>query len=435
MLKARQKFGKYVIEGKLAEGGFAVVYRARDTIEGIRVALKIPYAHLMSEEALAAFRHEVRIAAQLQHPHILPLKYADFINDRFVIITALGESSLEERMQRRMSPEKGIDFARQMLSAVAYAHEHRIIHCDIKPDNFILFPGDCLRLADFGIARVAQKTLQGSGAGTVGYIAPEQAMGKPSLRSDVFSLGIVLYRLFSGLLPEWPYDWPPPGIIRVRKRFHPQLEALMRRAMEVNAKKRYADARQMLASFQRIKDPTKPVRKTTRRSATSKTSVATNRKWKAVQIREFQQQFGRILEAKHGCHHCGGPVSECMQACPWCGKDIGKHRGEVRFSLHCPRCYRGVKSDWRYCPWCYGPGFEPATSRKLPDHRYSAKCTNASCGRRDLMPFMRYCPWCRRRIRRKWSIPSSPDKCAKCGWGVLKDFWGFCPWCSERITK
>ena len=76
MLRAKQRFGKYVIERKLGEGGFAVVYQARDTIEGVRVALKIPYAHLVTDDSMEDFRHEVRLAAKLEHPNILPLKCA-----------------------------------------------------------------------------------------------------------------------------------------------------------------------------------------------------------------------------------------------------------------------------------------------------------------------------------------------------------------------
>ena len=117
MLRARQRFGKYIIERRIAEGGFASVYQASDTIEGIRVALKIPHPHMMNEQTLASFRQEARLAAKLDHPNILPLKYADFIDDKFVIVTALSESTLEDRLQKRLAKQTAIDFSKQMLLA------------------------------------------------------------------------------------------------------------------------------------------------------------------------------------------------------------------------------------------------------------------------------------------------------------------------------
>ena len=89
-LRTRQRFGKYVIERRIGEGGFATVYQARATIEGIRVALKIPHTHFMSGETLDMFRQEVRLAAGLDHPHILPLKYADYIEGHFVVPMTTG---------------------------------------------------------------------------------------------------------------------------------------------------------------------------------------------------------------------------------------------------------------------------------------------------------------------------------------------------------
>src|SRR5918993_4176873 len=96
-LRAKQKLGKYTIERKLGEGGFATVYQARDEIEGIRVAVKLPHAHLLTGAAMEDFRREVRMVAQLEHPNILPLKTAQYINDHFVIVSALGQMTLEER--------------------------------------------------------------------------------------------------------------------------------------------------------------------------------------------------------------------------------------------------------------------------------------------------------------------------------------------------
>jgi len=198
VLRAKQKLGKYRIERRLAEGGFANVFQAYDTIEGVRVALKVPHPELLTRGVLEDFRNEVRLMAQLDHPHVLPLKDASFIGPHFVVAFPLGERTLADRIQNRVSLPAALDYAGQMLSAVAYAHSRRVMHCDIKPENFLLFPGNRLRLSDFGIAKVARRTIQASGSGTVGYVAPEQAMGKPSFRSDVFSLGLILYRMLSG---------------------------------------------------------------------------------------------------------------------------------------------------------------------------------------------------------------------------------------------
>ena len=255
VLRARQKLGKYRIERRLADGPLAAVYQAFDTIHGLRVALKIPHRRMMDDYFLADFRKEVRVLAKLDHPNILPVHNACFIDGLFVIAMPLGEDTLGHRLQRRISTAKALDFTAQILAAVAHAHEARIIHCDIKPDNFILFPGNRLRLTDFGFSKLAHRRIEASGSGTVGYVAPEQAMGHPVLASDVFSVGLILYRMFAGSLPHWPYDWPPPGAARLRQKLHADMVTLIRRAIEVKPARRYHDGMQMLAAFERIRRP------------------------------------------------------------------------------------------------------------------------------------------------------------------------------------
>lgn len=255
ILRVRQRLGKYRIEQKLANGGFAAVYRAMDTIEGVRVALKVPHAAVMDAEVLREFRQEARMTAGLDHPNILSLKNADFIDNHFVIAFPLGEKALDERFRNRMSLETKMQFTRQIIDGVAYAHRHRIIHCDIKPENFILFPDNRLRLTDFGISKIAyDRTVKASGSGTLGYIAPEQAMGRPTLRSDVFSLGLVLYRMFTGQLPEWPFEWPLPGYGRLKGKVHPRLISFLRKSIEISPRKRFRDAAQMQEAFEAIED-------------------------------------------------------------------------------------------------------------------------------------------------------------------------------------
>jgi len=280
MLKARQKLGKYRIERRLGSGGFANVYAAMDTIEGIRVALKIPHAAIVDKEVLKDFKNEVRLAARLEHPNVLSLRFAAFYEGEFIIVFPMGEETLSDRLQRRMALTTVLDLNQQMLEAVAYAHRSKIIHCDIKPENFILFPDNQIKLTDFGIARVALRTIKGGGTGTMGYMAPEQAMGKPSFRSDVFSLGLILHRMLSGQWGEWPFEWPMPGHARLRSRVHPDMIEVVRRSLELNPRKRFRDADQMLESFRKAKKRTllresaRKKKTTSRRKTTARRKVA-----------------------------------------------------------------------------------------------------------------------------------------------------------------
>jgi serine/threonine-protein kinase len=252
-LRARQRLGKYRIERRLAQGGFAYVYQALDTIEGVRVALKMPHQSIVTPGMLDFFQREARMVAKLDHPNILPVKDASFIEGRFVIASKLGEQTLTDRLRKRIAFTTSLSFIEQLIEAVAYAHRNRIIYCDIKPDNIILLPDGRLQLMDFGIAKVAQKTIAGSGSGTVGYMAPEQAMGKPSTKSDVFSIGLIVYRILTGELPEWPFDWPMSGAATLRRRAHPELIAFIRKSLELRPSKRFRDANEMLAAFQKVK--------------------------------------------------------------------------------------------------------------------------------------------------------------------------------------
>lgn len=274
MPRVRQTFGKYRIEKRIAEGGFAVVYQAYDKIEGIRVALKIPLRNLMNRDVVDFFRKEVRLGASIRHPNILQLKNAEFIDDHFVLAYPLAQQSLADRLQRRLATTTALHYGSQMLEAVACAHRAKVIHCDIKPENLLIFPDNHLVLSDFGIARLALRTVRGSGSGTVGYIAPEQAMGRPSFRSDVFSSGLLLFRLFSGQLPEWPFEWPAPGSQRLKSRIPTELIDLIRRAIDPKPSKRYRDCIQMAKAYEATMPKVKKFlasKKTSRGKSTDRT--------------------------------------------------------------------------------------------------------------------------------------------------------------------
>lgn len=425
MLRARQKIGKYRILGRIASGPLADVYRAFDTIHKTRVALKIPKSgdHTGEEE----FLHEVQVAAKLNHPNILSVLNASYIDDHFVIAMELGKESLADRIERRMSNTRAMDLAGQAIAALAHAHQHKIIHCDIKPENFILFPDDQLKLADFGFAKISLRTLKASGSGTIDYIAPEQAMGRPKFQSDVFSLGLVLYRLFSGTLPEWPFTWPMTGHDRLRSRVRPEFVELLRKALQLDPAKRFRSALQMQSEFERAHSHARRQKR-----AKPKNGSRSGSSWRQLQWREFQRKYRKELHSTHHCRRCEGPVAESMQACPWCGFDNPARGSDSTLPSSCPRCERGVKNDWSYCAWCYGPGFVEETSRRYPDKRYKSRCSNTRC-RGQLMPFMRYCPWCRSKVRKPWKLPGSRHTCKACKWGIAKEFWNFCAWCREPV--
>lgn len=431
MIRTRTKFGKYRIELKIGEGGFASVYRALDTIEGGRVALKILSPNFANKDSQEEFKKEVRLVSKLSHPNILGLKNAEIIDKHLVVAFPLGKKSLAQRLEKRLSAKLALDFTRQMLEAVAYAHENRIIHCDIKPENFILFDDNHLMLTDFGIAKVSNRTVKASGSGTVGHVAPEQAMGLPSFRSDVFSIGLITYRMFSGHWPEWPFEWPPQGFDKIRQTLHPDFIAFIKRSLEFEPRRRFRDAQHMRKQFLRVKS--KAIR--TAGMIAPSFKPPKHRDWRTIRFNQFQRQFRSALSTNHVCRKCQGPVSEPMKCCPWCSDARKKNPDVTPFPQCCPRCQRGMKLDWKYCPWCFGAGFEVQTNRQFSDKRYVAKCTNSRCQRKELMPFMCYCPWCRNKVRRAWKIPGSHDSCQSCRCGIVKDFWSYCPWCAKGIRE
>jgi len=340
----------------------------------------------------------------------------------------LGEESLADRIVRRMSTASALDLADQALAALAYAHENKIIHCDVKPENFILFPGNRLKLGDFGFAKISLRTLKASGSGTIDYIAPEQALGRPMFQSDVFSVGLVLYRLLSGKLPEWPYRWPMVGNDRLQARVRPEIAAILKRAIQLDPADRYRNAIQMYAAFEKAHSRARRQRKSAKKNGRKGSS------WRQIQWRDFQRQFRSALKTDVSCRRCEGPVAESMQYCPWCGTDNPTRESISSMPAHCPRCERGVKLDWNYCAWCYGPGFESETNRHYPDKRYTAQCENKKC-REPLMPFMKYCPWCRSKVRKAWKLEGSTHRCKSCKWGIAQEFWDFCAWCREPVKR
>jgi hypothetical protein len=236
--------------------------------------------------------------------------------------------------------------------------------------------------------------------------------------------------MLAGKLPEWPFAWPPPGYDRLRRRVSPDMIDFLRRSMAVEPSQRFHDAQQMLAAFRRIKPSVLRQARSRRRS-----NGVAEPDWRQVRHKQFQRRYRRVLDTREQCPRCEGPVSEAMLGCPWCGKSLHVFRGDTRLPAHCTRCHRGAKLDWRYCAWCYGESRASVSERSYSDQRYTARCANPKCSRRQLMPYMRYCPWCRSKVRQRWKIPGVSEQCPSCGWGVVSEFWSHCPWCVKTLPR
>lgn len=245
-----ERLGRFEIVGLVGKGGFGSVYRAQDTFLNREVALKLLRAAASeNRRAVARFLREPKAAAQLRHPHIVPVYDAGVMNGHYYIASAfIPGQTLEQALERERLPmRRAVEIVRNLADALGYAHNLGIIHRDIKPANIILDARGQPLLTDFGLARIEdaneQLTREGSILGTPAYMAPEQASrryGEVGPHSDQYSLGVVLYEMLTGtrpfrgkgealvskLLNETP---PPPRA--VNPRVPHDLEAVCLRAM------------------------------------------------------------------------------------------------------------------------------------------------------------------------------------------------------------
>jgi serine/threonine-protein kinase len=259
--------GRYTVERELGRGGMAAVFLARDLRHDRPVALKVLHPELARSVGTDRFAREIRFAARLQHPHILPVHDSGDVPGTsgepallwFSMPFIEGESLRERLARDRQLPlAEAIRITREVADALDYAHRHGLIHRDIKPENILLSGGHAL-VADFGVARAlapgtgehAALTGTGLAIGTPAYMSPEQATGEQSLdpRSDIYSLGCVLYEMLAG---EPPFAGPTAQVIlarvltetprplrSIRPELPPVIEAIVARAIARSPADRY----------------------------------------------------------------------------------------------------------------------------------------------------------------------------------------------------
>jgi dienelactone hydrolase len=292
----------YRITAPLGEGGMGVVYEAEDLRLPRRVALKfLPASHLEDHAARERFEREARAASVLSHPHICVLHdVAEHEGQPFLVMERLQGMSLRDRLQKGPLPVTEIlRIGAQVADALDAAHGAGIVHRDVKPANIFLTDRGDAKVLDFGVARLRpvggaeaasevptleKLTTPGTAVGTVAYMSPEQVLGRPAdARSDLFSLGVVLYEMATGARPfpgesmgavfDAILHKAPTSPVRLNPKAPPELERIVNRCLEKDPAKRWSSAAELRDALRRCLDEvqhTGSVRVAARRLARSR---------------------------------------------------------------------------------------------------------------------------------------------------------------------
>src|SRR3974390_1378270 len=282
-----QSLGPYRILGRLGRGGMGVVYKAEDTRLHRFVALKLLPDNVANDpQTLARFRREAQAASALSHPNICTIYDMGEDNGRpFIAMEFLEGATLKQRLPRQgMDVDSILELAAEVADGLEAAHQAGVIHRDIKPANIFVTAQGHAKILDFGLAKMdfvqhargraadaaaatltvsdEQITSPGSALGTAAYMSPEQALGKPlDLRTDLFSLGTVLYEMTTGRRPfqgetsvgvfDEILHKTPDSVTQIRPEVPAELDRVINRALEKDRKLRYQHASDMRAELHR----------------------------------------------------------------------------------------------------------------------------------------------------------------------------------------
>ena len=276
------RLGPYQVVARIGSGGMGEVYRARDTRLGRDVAIKVVNPRLAQDpERLLRFEKEARAAAQLDHPNILVVHdVGTHEGSPFIVSELLQGELLREKLGAPLPPKKAVDYAIQIAHGLAAAHEKGIVHRDIKPENVFVTKDGHAKILDFGIAKLlptfessgvdtetptATATQQGTAVGTVAYMSPEQIRGQPvDARTDLFSLGVVLYEMLAGKRP-FQRDTPaeimtailreqPADLSETNRSIPATLEDVVRHCLEKDSEGRFQSARDVAFALEGVRD-------------------------------------------------------------------------------------------------------------------------------------------------------------------------------------
>jgi eukaryotic-like serine/threonine-protein kinase len=264
--------GQYEIERELGSGGMATVYLAHDVKHDRQVALKVLKPDLAAALGTERFPREVRIAAQLQHPHILPLHDSGEVDGFLYYVMPFVEGESLRAKLRREGPlpiHDALRILKEVVDALAAAHAHGIVHRDMKPDN-VMISGRHAMVMDFGVAKAVSAaggdtlTTVGIAVGTPQYMAPEQAMAEPNIdaRADIYAVGVLAFEMltgepiFAGKSPQAMLSAhvieKPPDVREKRANVPPPLAEAIARCLEKNPADRWQSADELLRALEAV---------------------------------------------------------------------------------------------------------------------------------------------------------------------------------------
>ncbi|HXI28266.1 MAG TPA: protein kinase [Vicinamibacterales bacterium] len=318
-----QLVGKYKILRPIGSGGFGTVYLAEDTWIDKRVALKVPHKQSLDFGELL---REPRLLASLNHPNIVTILTAERQENVFFIVMEFVPGETLEAIIARdgaLDVARAVDYTCQICNAVDHAHRHGVLHRDLRPSNVLVAENGMLKVADFGTSRFLEIAAHGTTViGSPPYMAPEQFQGKAVFASDIYSLGVTIYQMLTGVLP---YDTPSPADLnrllsgellsapRLKNPKVPKaINDVVLKAMAPDITSRYQRAAELLDDVIAARSATR-VSRTPRGGSDAETA------------RNDAQDIQLRLKAREPpqprfCWHCRKPLHARSDRCPFCGE-------------------------------------------------------------------------------------------------------------------
>ncbi|CAN5705757.1 hypothetical protein BH18ACI5_BH18ACI5_16500 [soil metagenome] len=329
MLFKGQSLGKYKILAPLGSGGFGTVYLAQDTWIDKKVAIKVPHRQGMDFGELL---REPRLLASVSHPNIVAITTAEKQDNVFFIVMEYVQGeTLENLIASRgaLAVNRALDFTCQICNAVDHAHRQGVIHRDLRPANVLVTEKDMLKVADFGTSRFLEIAALGTTViGSPPYMAPEQFSGKAVFASDIYSVGVTMYQMLTGMLP---YDTPSPADVgklmsgelvsppRLRNPSIPKaISDIVMHAMAPEVSMRYQRASELLADILAARS----LSAAQRAAAAAATLEAGEPRAARDESSGIKTRLrARDTPAARFCWQCRKPLHARSDRCPFCNEN------------------------------------------------------------------------------------------------------------------